>query len=218
MATELGWPGPLHLVTAGTGVSPCHGEQLHVVEVRAVVEQSWHLGMGLESTQCFSCSLRLSSFFSICFPHLDLLIFSSSCYSCHPLPHLLLGCLPLLLSSPLFLLAFMPFSLIISPPCSLSPQPLFQGRGRVTLPSPGPSQPQHCPQLVLMSLGCDRAVPPAQATAPPPCSPACPLQPVKTNGAEPTMSAHLSRGIQTPRPKGGGLPGSQEGGSSEELG
>lgn len=74
MATELGWPGPLHLVTAGNWVSPCHGEQLHVVEVRAVVEQSWHLGVGLESTQCFSCSLRVSSFFSICFPHLDLLL------------------------------------------------------------------------------------------------------------------------------------------------
>lgn len=37
---------------------------------------------------------------------------------------------------------------------------------------------------------------------PHPCGPACPPQPVKTNGAEPTMSGHLSRGIQIPQAQG----------------
>lgn len=45
---------------------------------------------------------------------------------------------------------------------------------------------------------------------PHPCGPACPPQPVKTNGAEPTMCGHLSRGIQTPQAQGRralGVPG-----------
>lgn len=218
MDTELGWPGPLHLVTVGMGVGPARSPQPqpgpkgargvpmpwgaapqggHGV-VRAVVARA-----ELESTQLFSSwslpphssllvfliltssssssplhailvslllsssQISLSSSFGL--PPASL-AFSSSRPS-HPSHHLL--DLPLFSASCHHLLSHFLFSCHLLSTAEMARghavchhNPYFRARG-ITLPSPAPSWPQHCPQLVLMSPGWDRAVSPAQATVAP---------------------------------------------------
>lgn len=83
---------------------------------------------------------------------LDLPLFSASCH--HLLSHFLFSCH--LLST----------AEMARGHAVCHHNPYFRARG-ITLPSPAPSRPQHCPQLVLMSPGWDRAVAPAQATVAP---------------------------------------------------
>lgn len=83
---------------------------------------------------------------------LDLPLFSASCH--HLLSHFLFSCH--LLST----------AEMARGHAVCHHNPYFRARG-ITLPSPAPSWPQHCPQLVLMSPGWDRAVSPAQATVAP---------------------------------------------------
>lgn len=227
MDTELGWPGPLHLVTVGFGVGPARSPQPqpgpkgargvpmpwgaapqggHGV-VRAVVARvELAPGNGAGEHPALLILVSSSSFFPAYFPHLDLLLFLSSPPLLAILVSLLLSSSQISLSSsfelpPASLLsAFMSFSssslldlplfsscpLVItslttfsSPLQSLlsSPEmtwghavchhhPHFRAGGGSLFP-PAPSRPQHCPQLVLMSPGWDRAVPPAQATVAP---------------------------------------------------
>lgn len=93
--------------------------------------------------------------------------------------------------------------------CHHSPHFRAEGRGHSSLSSPQPATALPPARVDVPGVG-QGCAPSSGHRGPHPCSPACPLQPVKTNGAEPTMSAHLSRGIQNPRPKGR-LQGSQEG-------
>lgn len=193
------------------GVSPSQGEQQlqrgGCPEGRAGVARAelapWEWGW---STPVFSsCSLHLLilHLFSSALP--SLLVFSS-CYSCHPPPHLIFFLLSsglpppsLVFSSPLgfhILLIFLifpsswphhhlPGPFLISALQSLLSTPEvtwghavgdhspFQGKRGSLFP---PQLPQHCPELVLMSPGWDRAVPPAQVTVAPPLQPcmSCP--------------------------------------------
>lgn len=221
MDTELGWPGPLHLVTVGMGAGPARSPQPgpkgaggvpmpwgaapqggHGV-VRAVVARAELApGNGAGEHPALLILVSFSSFFSARFPHLDLLLLllSSSCYSCQPPPLLIsdlsssFGLPPAslafsssrpshpshhLLDLPLFsasfhhLLSHFLFSCHLLSTAEMARghavchhNPYFRARG-ITLPSPAPSWPQHCPQLVLMSPGWDRAVSPAQATVAP---------------------------------------------------
>lgn len=180
----------------GPGVSPGPGEQLQGGRpvVRAGGARA-ELGMGLESTQ-FSSSPHSSPLvfliltFSFYLLLLFLLFLSSSFYllsplffwaafsswPSHPYPSSssLLG-LPLGLiitslatsSSPLLSTPEMTWGHAVC-----HHQPRFRAGG-VTVPSPTPSWPQLCPQLVLMSPGWDRAVSPAQPPRPPPLHVLC---------------------------------------------
>lgn len=223
MDTELGWPGPLHLVTAGSGVDPAGSPQPQpgpkgaggVPRPWGAAPQGGHgvvgavvaprNGAGEHPARLILVSS--SSFLSARFPHLDLLLFLSSPPLHAILVSLLLSssqislcssfglppafsCLLLssaftsfsssaLLDLPLFSAScHHPLGHFSSPVSSLHPEmaqghavchhhPCFRPGGGVTVPSPAPSQPQHCPQLVLMSPGWDRAMPPAQATVAP---------------------------------------------------
>lgn len=133
VATELGWPGPLHSVTVGTGVgparspqpqrvlgvSPCPGEQLQggaaVWSGQWWPEQSWEWGWRAPSSPP---GLFISSLFSTSFPYLDLLFLSSPpllailviLLLSSSLSSLLLGCLLFLLFSLLGLPSSFPSS------------------------------------------------------------------------------------------------------------
>lgn len=148
------------------------------------------------------------------------LLFLSSSSSSHFLS-LLLGCLLLLLSSPLLLLAFTSFSsslldlslfsswlhhllgpFLLSTPSSLpgdmqlvTTARFRAGGGHSSLSSPQLATALPRARVDVPGVGQDCAPSPGHRGP----SPACPVQPVKTNRAEPTMSGHLSRGIQSPQ-------------------
>lgn len=84
-----------------------------------------------------------------------------------------------------------------------------QEGGHSSLSSPQPATALPTARVDVPGVGQGCAPSPGHR-GPHPCGPACPPQPVKTNGAEPTTCGHLSRGIQTPqaqRRRALGVPG-----------